>query len=148
MKKLLLIISLTAITVMAKGQYKNHKWVKSGWILSSEGITHTYTLTNKDSISFHVLSENCTCDFYIEIGNHVKHSCKDLQRHYLETVYWTFEKNIIINKQDTVKITKPHWSAYLSGASLIGGTYTVNGKEVYPTALYKNNKLQFKINDY
>jgi hypothetical protein len=148
MKKLFLIIAIVVLSQVCKGQ---SKWEKTGWqypIRPNDTVTTTYTLKGKDSVSFRINVENCNCKFYIDDFNHKKHLCKNMQRHYMETLYWHWDKSYTIHLKDTINIVKPHWVNNWSEMGMIDGTYTINGKRAYPSKiLYKKGKF-LQINNY
>jgi hypothetical protein len=149
--KTLITITLLILALGATAQNKP-VWTEGGGVFcigcSTDTVTRHYYLAGKDSISFSIQIENCNCQFYVEIGEHKVHPCKNLQRHYLETSYWHWEKSITTCKGKVISQVKPHWETNMGMSSMIDGVFTVDGRQVDPCRLLYKGKAPLIINNY
>lgn len=140
----LVAIVCVCLSVRCSGQ---GKWKECGTMYWKDTVTRTYQLGGKDSISYHIGMSECKCDFYLEIGTHDSHSCKGLQRHFMETIFWNYEKSITFIKGVKISETKPKWESNWSMGSTIDGTFTIDNKLIQPSAYYYKGK-KTQINEY
>lgn len=155
-----LITTLTLILIVSigvKAQAKPERWIENGCgfyyigIAIPDTINKCFRLEGKDSLTYTVNTSNCNCDFYISSYDHKKHSCKGLKRHYIETHFLYWCKNIVFVKGVKISEDKPHWDSNTSEYSSIEGEYEQNNKIAYVHSIHLfrhkliNNKQPYKF---